>query len=121
MYYFIRLTRLSKKKKMNMNHKEDEIISQIYLLRGKKVIIDSDLTRIYGVTTRRLNEQVRRNIDRFPRDFMFKLSKADYLNLMSQIATSRLKSIENIDKYQHTQAFRFHLLLILVKKRNHSM
>ena len=81
-----------------MSHKEDEIISQIYLLRCKKVIIDSDLARIYGVTTRRLNEQVRRNIERFPGDFMFEIKKEEYQILMSQIATSRLESTVNNNK-----------------------
>ena len=58
------------------------------LIRGQKVIIDSDLATLYGVETRRLNEQVRRNIDKFPDDFMFKLSKEEFENLKSQFATS---------------------------------
>ena len=50
----------------------DEIImSKIYLIRGYKVMLDSDLSELYGVETRRLNEQVKRNIDRFPEDLMF--------------------------------------------------
>jgi len=56
-------------------------------VRGMKVILDSDLARIYGVTTSRLNEQVRRNRDRFPDDFMFRLTRDEY-NLISQNATS---------------------------------
>jgi len=58
-------------------------------IRGEKVIIDSDLARIYGVTTRRLNEQVKRNIDRFPPDFMFRLRPREFGALMSQFATSK--------------------------------
>jgi hypothetical protein len=46
----------------------ERIISSIYLVRGEKVMLDSDLAQLYGVTTSRLNEQVKRNIDRFPRD-----------------------------------------------------
>jgi hypothetical protein len=56
--------------------------------RGEKVILDSDLAALYGVETRRLNEQVRRNIDKFPEDFMFQLTKEEFTDLKSQIATS---------------------------------
>ena len=73
----------------------DEIISQIYFIRGRKVMLDSDLARIYGVTTSRLNEQVRRNIKRFPSDFMFRITLKEYRNLMSQIATSSLQHAGN--------------------------
>ncbi|MCX6287281.1 MAG: ORF6N domain-containing protein [Bacteroidetes bacterium] len=78
-------------------HKDDEIISQIYIIRGRKVMIDSDLARIYGVTTRRFNEQVRRNIERFPADFMFEITMTEYRNLMSQIVISRSQVIENMN------------------------
>ena len=61
----------------------------ILTLRGQKVILDSDLARIYGVTTSRLNEQVKRNIDRFPEDFAFQLATDEFTNLISQNATSR--------------------------------
>jgi len=67
----------------------DEIItSKIYLIRDKKVILDSDLAELYQVETRRLNEQIKRNIKRFPEDFMFRLTKEEWTNLKSQIATS---------------------------------
>jgi hypothetical protein len=72
-------------KKVQLN---EEIISQIYFIRGRKVMLDNDLARIYGVTTARLNQQVRRNMDRFPSDFMFELSLDEYRNLMLQFATS---------------------------------
>jgi len=62
--------------------------SKILLIRDQKVILDSDLALLYGVTTRRLNEQVKRNIDRFPDDFMFQLTKEKFNNLKSQFATS---------------------------------
>jgi len=67
----------------------DEIImNKIYLIRGQKVMIDSDLAELYGVETKRLNEQVKRNASRFPIDFMFELTETEFKNLKSQIATS---------------------------------
>jgi len=67
---------------------EKRILRIIIVVRGEKVILDSDLAALYGVETRRLNEQVRRNIHKFPEDFMFQLSKEEYDGLKSQIATS---------------------------------
>jgi hypothetical protein len=67
----------------------DEIItSKIFFIRNQKVMIDSDLAELYQVETKRLNEQVKRNKDRFPEDFMFELSKEEWENLKSQNATS---------------------------------
>lgn len=63
-------------------------MNKIYVIRGKKVMLDEDLAELYQVETKRLNEQVRRNIDRFPGDFMFRLTKKEFENLKSQIATS---------------------------------
>ena len=76
-------------------NKGDEIISRIYFIRGRKVMLDSDLARIYGVTTARLNQQVKRNQERFPSDFMFELTYAETQNLMLQIATSSSATIDN--------------------------
>ena len=67
---------------------EENIAHRILLLRGQKVMMDSDLAEIYGVTTMRLNEQVKRNIRRFPEDFMFQLSVEEWKNLISQNAIS---------------------------------
>ncbi|MFC1883324.1 ORF6N domain-containing protein [Thermodesulfobacteriota bacterium] len=67
---------------------EKNILKIIIILRGEKVIMDSDLATLYGVETKRLNEQVRRNIHKFPEDFMFQLTKEEFENLKSQIATS---------------------------------
>ena len=67
----------------------ERIGGAIRVVRGQKVILDADLAALYGVETRRLNEQVRRNIDRFPADFMFQLSTDEMAALMSQIATSK--------------------------------
>jgi hypothetical protein len=61
----------------------------IHLLRGQKVMLDSDLAELYGVPTRRLNEQDRRNLDRFPPDFMFQLTPQETAVLRSQFATSK--------------------------------
>jgi hypothetical protein len=61
----------------------------ILLIRGHKVMLDSDLGELYGVTTKRLNEQVRRNLSRFPEDFMFQLTESETQVLRSQIATSK--------------------------------
>lgn len=67
----------------------DEIVMQkIFNIRGKNVMIDQDLAELYGVETKRLNEQVKRNPDRFPDDFMFQLTKEEFINLKSQFATS---------------------------------
>jgi hypothetical protein len=68
-----------------------EIIERkIYLLRGSKVMLDSDLAELYQVPTKRVNEAVRRNPTRFPADFMFQLSAEEFANLKPQIATSSL-------------------------------
>jgi ORF6N domain len=67
---------------------QERIAKSIYLIRNQKVLLDSELAEMYGVETKRLNEQVRRNMDRFPEDFMFQLSNEEWENLKSQIATS---------------------------------
>jgi hypothetical protein len=67
---------------------EKRILKIIMVIRGENVILDSDLAKLYDVETRRLNEQVRRNIEKFPDDFVFQLTKEEFENLKSQIATS---------------------------------
>ena len=75
-----------------MNNKTNipnEIITnKIYFIRGEKIMLDSDLATLYGVETKQLKRQVRRNIDRFPADFMFELTKEELENLRSQFGTS---------------------------------
>ena len=66
----------------------ERIASRIVSLRGRRVIIDADLAALYGVETKRLNEQVRRNLGRFPEDFVFQLTKQEVADLKSQFATS---------------------------------
>jgi hypothetical protein len=65
----------------------DAIASRILTVRGQRIIVDADLAALYGVTTKRLNEQVRRNLARFPADFMFMLEPGEWEALRSQIAT----------------------------------
>ena len=67
---------------------EQEIESKIITIKGQRVILDSDLAKLYGVSTTRLNEQVSRNTRRFPIDFMFQLSLQEVTNLISQNAIS---------------------------------
>jgi phage regulator Rha-like protein len=69
---------------------EPELPKRIYLIRGQSVMLDSDLARIYGVTTKRLNEQFARNKERFPEDFAFQLTAQEVTALRSQIATSNV-------------------------------
>jgi phage regulator Rha-like protein len=66
----------------------ERIERMIVVIRGQKVMIDSDLAELYGVETRILNRAVSRNKDRFPEDFMFRLSRDEWLNLKSQFGTS---------------------------------
>lgn len=70
---------------------QGEINSKIFTLRGKQVMLDRDLAELYQVALKRLNEQVKRNSERFPDDFMFQLNKEENENLRSQYATSSLE------------------------------
>ncbi len=64
---------------------------RILLIRGQKVMLDQDLATLYGVPTKRLKEQVRRNLKRFPPDFMFELSDEEFAALRSHFATSKIR------------------------------
>ena len=75
--------------KVNLDLKNADIESLIRTIRGQKVMVDFDLAMLYGVQNKRLNEQVKRNIKRFPDDFMFQLTKEEWNILRSQIATAR--------------------------------
>ena len=66
----------------------ESIISKIVFLRGEKVLLDRDLAELYGVKTKALKQAVRRNIERFPDDFMFELTKEEFENWRSQFVTS---------------------------------
>ena len=82
----------------------DRLGQLIYEIRGERVMLDSDLAVIYGVTTKRLNEQFRRNRKRFPKDFAFQLTAAETRSLRSQTATSSKQAVDNtIDRSESPQ------------------
>lgn len=70
---------------------KDDICSKVYIIRGQQVMLDKDLAEIYGYEVKKLNQQVKRNIERFPEDFMFRLSNSEIDSVRSQIVTSRKK------------------------------
>ena len=67
---------------------DESIFKKILVIRNQKVMLDSDLAELYEVNTKRLNEQVKRNWERFPEDFMFQLNENEWQDLKSQNATS---------------------------------
>jgi len=71
----------------------ERIAQTIFVIRGQKVLLDADLAELYGVATKRFNEQVRRNLARFPADFMFQLSEDEFAALRSHFATSNEKPV----------------------------
>ena len=81
--------------KCDNNELAGNIEPLIKVIRGQKVMLDRDLATLYGVETKRLNEQVKRNIKRFPEDFMFQLTKDEYLR--SQIAALNEESDKRIE------------------------
>jgi len=73
----------------NSSNLPDEVLmNKIYMIRGLKIMLDRDLAELYGVETKRLKEQVKRNRERFPLDFMFELTDSEFTNWRSQFATS---------------------------------
>ena len=74
----------------------EDIRNLVYIIRGQQVMLDFDLAEIYGYEVKRLNEQVKRNINRFPEDFMFQLSREEVELVKSQIATSQKKQDDNL-------------------------
>ncbi len=68
---------------------DETVINKIYHIRGKKVMLDRDLAELYGVETKVLKQAVRRNINRFPEDFMFEMTKDEFENWRSQFVTSK--------------------------------
>ena len=75
---------------------QEVIERKIFLIRGQKVMIDRDLAKLYGVETRVLNQAVRRNIDRFPDDFMFSLTREEIMNLSQIVISSGIKHAPNV-------------------------
>lgn len=87
---------MAKAKRNAAKHLPDEsIIRKIYIVREHKVMLDFDLAALYEVETKRLNEQVKRNIERFPDDFMFRLTQKEWNLMRSQIATSYPQYTDN--------------------------
>ena len=81
-----------------------EIIEKkIYLIRNQKVMLSVDLAELYGVETRALNQAVKRNIERFPEDFMFQLNDSEFQNLKSQIVTSSWGGMRRANPYAFTE------------------
>ena len=68
---------------------DEVVMSKIHLIRGQKVMLDSDLAALYGIETKNLNKAVKRNLSRFPEDFMFRCSKEEYVALRFQNGTSK--------------------------------
>ena len=77
----------------------EQIQQKIFEIRGQKVMLDRDLAQMYGVETKRLNEQIKRNMKRFPEDFMFQLTKEEFQNLKSQFATSSWCGTRKLPKF----------------------
>ena len=75
---------------------DEIVISKILLIRGKKVMIDRDMAELYGVTTKRLNEQVKRNLKRFPNDFMFQITKEEKEDI--KITADEKKNITHLGR-----------------------
>lgn len=81
---------------MNLGVPHEMIERKIYLLRGQKVMLDRDLAEMYGVETRVLNQAVRRNINRFPDDFMLTLTREEIMNLSQTVISSVIKHAPNV-------------------------
>lgn len=80
----------------------EAFLSQIYQIRGQRVMLDMDLAEVYGTSTKRLNQQVQRNIKRFPPEFMFQLTDDEFENLRLQIATTNF-SMRRVPPYAFTE------------------
>ena len=82
--------------RLQMNVPQDIILQKILLIRGRKVMLDENLALLYGVSTKRLNEQVKRNSKRFPRDFMFLTTRNEARSLRSQNGVGLIKSVDDV-------------------------
>ena len=94
------------------------IQNKIYEIRKQKVMLDYDLAEIYEVETKRLNEQVKRNADRFPQDFMFKLTVKEWRHMRSQFATAYADSAENQYIVNSSESMRSQFVTASQVKRN---
>jgi len=95
----------------------ESIAQRIFVIRGHKVMLSPDLAELYGVEPRALVQAVKRNIDRFPEDFMFQLSKEEFANLKSQIVTSSWGGLRRATPYAFTEQGVAMLSSVLRSKR----
>jgi len=98
---------------------DEVLMNKIYLIRNQKVMLDADLAALYGVETKVFNQAVKRNIERFPKDFMFVLSKKELAALRSQIVTleaGRGKYSKYLPRYLQSRVLRCSLLYLTVKQ-----
>ena len=79
-----------------MAPKPENLAKLVFLIRGEKVLLDADLADLYGVATKVLNQAVKRNLDRFPEDFMFQLTPEEWSNMKSQIVTSSRRKLSAV-------------------------
>ena len=96
---------------------QEVIEKRIFLIRGQKIMLDRDLAKLYGVTTFNLNKAVKRNLDRFPEDFMFQLTDEEFQNLKSQIVTSNWGGLRRANPYAFTEQGVAMLSSVLRSKR----
>jgi len=96
---------------------QEVIEGKIYIIRGHKVMLSSDLSELYGVEPKVLMQAVKRNIERFPSDFMFMLTNQEFMNLKSQIVTSSWGGIRRANPYAFTEQGVAMLSSVLRSKR----
>src|SRR4030043_821349 len=98
----------------------ERIEQSILLIRGQKVMLDRDLARLYGVETRALNQAVRRNIDRFPTDFMFRLTREEIMRISQFVISSARPEIRTLKFSKNVMAFTEHGVAMLSSVLNSS-
>lgn len=92
---------------------EETIQDKIYTIRGQKVMLDTDLSEIYGYSTKAFNQQVKRNSERFPKDFMFQLTDEELYKLRSQFVTANINSMARTNPYVFTEQGIYMLMTVL--------
>ena len=102
---------------MDIVIEQDVIEGKIYMVRGHKVMLSTDLADLYGVEPKVLVQAVKRNLDRFPKDFMFQLTNQEFTNLKSQIVTSSWGGIRRANPYAFTEQGVAMLSSVLRSKR----
>jgi phage regulator Rha-like protein len=108
---------MAKQKKDQALKADEKIIRKIYIIREQKVMLDFDLADLYEVETKRLNEQVKRNIDRFPEDFMFRLTSKEWTLMRSQNATASMQVVN----VEYVKSMRSQIETASQRKRNISV